>query len=1082
MNKWLKIWAVGMAAALSGCTAVGESAVTVKSLRCEYLADPLGIDAIQPRLSWVMESAQRGQRQSGYQVLVASDKEKLATNHGDLWDSGKVDSDQSIQVAYQGKALKSFQRCYWKVRIWDKVGEPSGWSEPAMWSMGILGPNEWQGKWIGFVQPIKRDDDKPAMTLRHCQWIWHPDGGSRMETPAGVRYFRRSFEIPENDTIKWAGVMMAADGNYVLYVNGKKAAESPGGEQIRKEPQVVEITPYLQVGKNVLAVEANHPANGPAGIIGQAAIALAKGSDIIVSTDRGRSIGVWRSHNEQAAGWTETGFDDANWPMARVLGGADIEPWQDTARPYIEQWRQKYSSPMLRKEFAITKPFRNASVYICGLGYYELRLNGGKVGDHELDPAFTRYDKRALYVSYDVTEHLRVGKNAVGVMLGSGWYDMHTRATWDFDQAVWRDRPKMLLNLRVEYVDGSVETISSDDSWRGSTGPIIYDGIRNGEEYDARREKEGWDRPGYDDAGWKKAQVAAAAKGKLCAQMMPAIKVTQKIKPAALTEPKPGVYVFDMGQNFAGWCRLKVSGPSGSRVQMRYSERVDSEGMIERSRIDRYVFQGPFQTDTYILKGQGVEEWQPRFTYHGFRYVEVTGFPGRATRDSLEGCVAHTAFGGAGSFECSNEMLNQIQQMSLWSYRSNYYGYPTDCPQREKNGWTGDAQLAAEMGMYNFENAAGYTKWINDFDDAQQADGQLPAIVPTGGWGYSWGNGPGWCSAYLLIPWYLYQYRGDVGVLERHYEGMKRYVDYLAANAKDYILDMGLGDWVFFKSRTPRTVTSTAYFYVDSRIVAEAARLIGKKEDAEKYSRMAEEIRQAFNKTFYKGDGVYDGGSQTALSCALYQGLTPAAEKQKVVEQLVQKVKQTDYHLDVGILGAKYIFNALSENGEHEVAYRLATQKTFPGYGDWIAKGATNLWEDWTDTEGSLNHVMFGDISGWFYKYLAGIQVDPDEPAFKHIVIHPQPVGELQWVKASHNSMYGVIRSEWQKTDGNFTLRISVPVNTTATVYLPADDIKGVTESGRAITKADEVEFLRMEEGAAICEVGAGDYTFEVMK
>ena len=533
--------------------------------------------------------------------------------------------------------------------------------------------------------------------------------------------------------------------------------------------------------------------------------------------------------------------------MARLR---QARPGRGCRQAFGQSLAQKAPSPLLRRAFEINKPLVRATAFVCGLGYYELHVNGSKIGDRVLDPKFTRYDKRVLYATYDVTGQLLQGKNAVGVMLGNGFYNQHAADVWNFQRSPWRGEPAMLFQLRLDYADGTSETIASDATWRASTGPLVHDGIRNGEEYDARLELSGWDTAAFDDRGWAEPQIVAGPKGVLRAEMSPPIRVMKTITPVGMSEPRPGVFVFDMGQAFAGWAQLKVSGPAGTKITLRYGERVQPDGSLDRKTIDTFVKQGPFQTDSYTLKGQGEEVWEPRFTYHGFRWVEVTGLPGKPTLDTVRGRVVHTSFTPAGSFECSNELLNKIQQMTLWSYRSNFVGIPTDCPHREKNGWTGDAHLAAEQAMYNFHNVAGYEAWMNDFHDEQRDSGELPGIVPTSGWGYQWGNGPAWDSAYVLIPWYLYQYRGDTRVLAEHYDRLWRYVDYLTSRSKDHIVDIGLGDWLPAKTVTPVPVTSTGYYYVDAIIVSKIARLLGKDADAKTYAELAGKIREAFRRSF----------------------------------------------------------------------------------------------------------------------------------------------------------------------------------------------------------------------------------------
>ena len=1040
-------------------------------LQCEYLVDPVGIDALQPRLSWQMLDARHGARQTAYQVLVASSEAILATDQGDLWDSGRVESDRSIHVKYAGKPLRSHLLCHWKVRIWDEDGKATEWSKPATWSMGILSLSEWRARWLRYTKPYKRtvEPGSPAedLKLTDASWIWTGEGNAAVDVPQGKRFFRRTIEVPGELRPRWAYLVIVADDKYRLWLNGAKVSENAPEEYAWQRAYEVELTEKLKPGRNVLAVDADNEKVGPAGLAMKLVVELADGKRLSWITDDS-----WKATAKPAPGapFFAPDLDDTAWTAAAVTGKVGMAPW---GTPHIGGsvgWSQKAPSPVFRKTFRVNKPIARATAYICGLGYHELRLNGSKVGDHQLDPAFTRFDRRALYVAHDVTEQIEQGDNAIGVMVGNGWYNMLTRATWNFDQAPWRGEPTMLLHLRIELEDGSVQTVVSDRTWQAATGPVVLDSIRAGEAYDARLEMPGWDTPDFDATAWAQPEVVTAPSSTLTAQSMPPIRVTQTIKPVSITEPQPGIYVFDMGQNFPGWAQLHVQGRAGTKITLRYSERIDEAGMIERSEISKFVFEGPFQTDTYTLKGDGVEVWEPRFVYHGFQYVEVTGLTEKPALDLLRGRVVHTDFAKIGQFECSNPLFNRLVELTQWSYRGNYHGYPTDCPQREKNGWMGDAHLAAEQAMFQFENSAAYSKWIQDIHDEQRESGEICAIIPTSGWGYHWGNGPAWDSAFLLIPWYIYQYRGDTKILAAHYDRMRLYVDYLTGRAENGIVKIGLGDWVPADTVTPNTITSTGYYYADARIVAQAAKILGKTEDAKKYSALADEIKKAFNREFYKGNGVYLNGSQTALSCAVYQGLVEDSEREKVIERLAEQVTGRDDHLDVGILGSKYLFHTLSENGQHELAYRMLNQKTAPSYGDWVEKGATTLWEDWPG-KASLNHIMFGDFVAWFYQKLAGINADVENPGFKHIVIRPMPVADLTYVTAKTESMYGTIRSAWKKeANGSFVLEVTIPANTTATVCVPA--------KAEANVKADGAQFLRMEDGCAVYAVGAGEYRF----
>lgn len=711
-------------------------------------------------------------------------------------------------------------------------------------------------------------------------------------------------------------------------------------------------------------------------------------------------------------------------------------------------------SPIFRKSFMLDAAVVSAQLVISGLGYYEASINGRRVGDHVLDPAFTAYDRRVLYVTYDVTGHLSHGENVIGVMLGNGWYNSHTKDAWHFETAPWRDAPKLLCQLHITHVDGRSEVICSDTSWQVSTGPIVFDGVRNGETYDARLEKHGWDTPAYRiTADWDAAEIITGPGGCLEPQHLPPIKVIETITPVSIVEVTPGVFIVDMGRNIAGWAQLTVSGTAGTEVTLRYSERLGAEGNIDQHPLNTLIISGEFQTDRYILKGEGTEVWESRFTYHGFRYVQVTGFPGTPTVDTVRGRVVQTAFTTVGTFECSNPLLQSIQQCTVQAYASNFHGIPTDCPHREKNGWTADAHLAVETGLLNFHAATAYAKWLDDIADVQRPSGAIPGIVPTSGWG--WEMGPAWDAAYLLIPWALYQYTGDRAVLARHSAGMRRYVDFLATTATDYLVSWGLGDWcppqqAGSDPRTPATLTSTAYYFLCAHRLAEMAAILGIGEDAPYYADLSSSIRQAFNARFF--DPVlrrYIVDTQAAVSLALDFGLVDESHIPTVVTQLLETVRRADDHVDCGFLGAKSLLRALSDHGHADLAYRVATQTTFPGWGHMVAQGATTLWETW-DGSSSLNHVAFGDISAWMYRTLAGIR--PLQPGFKEIIIVPQPVGGLTWVRAEHDSPFGVIRSAWSIADEQFQLDVTIPPNSTAHVQLPNGCTEEVTEGTHTFT------------------------------
>lgn len=1047
--------------------------VEIQTLRVEHATDPLGIDTLQPRLSWILTSQQHDQSQSAYRVLVASSREKLDADQGDLWDSGKVTSNQSVLVPYAGKPLTSSEPCFWKVKMWDQSGTDSGWSKPGTWTMGLLQPGDWQGKWIGYNPTFPRR--LPAtgvlskMNWDGVNWMWTGEGDATKSIPAGRTYFQWNVAIPTRSPIRIA--YLRADANdFLAYVNTTATQVTEGNDW--HHPAEVEITNFLKPGRNRIGMEVNNKTAGPCAWACKLAVEFEDGSHIELSPSDKDT--VWTSTKltpEQKAKWLAPGMV-TDFKPAKVVGPVGIEPWGKPEYGYLPGWNMTAPEALLRKGFTLDKPLKRAVLFASGLGCADLFCNGRKIGDEVLDPAFSQYDQTVLYTTHDITSQLQQGKNALGAMLGNGWYNMTTLTIWDFHNASWRDRPKLLLQLRLEYADGSVQNIVSDGTWKAAPGPILADSFHNGEFHDANAEIAGWNTATFDDSKWAAAEVMAAPKGTLKAQMMRPMRITQTIKPVKITEPQPGIYVFDLGQNFAGHARIRVNGPKGTQISLIYSEKVKDNGLMDRI-LAGLTFSGSWQQDEYVLKGDGPEEWEAQFAYHGFRYVEVHGFPGKPTLDSLDGRVVHTDFEKAGEFECSDPLINAIQQSTLWSYRSNFQGFPTDCPTREKKGWLGDAHLPTEQAMWNFDNAEGYANWLRSFRDVQGDDGHLKAIIPTGVWG---GEELDWNVAVILIPWTVYTYTGDTRILADNYDAMKRWFEYYQVKQPGNIVPNGVGDWVPPFTQTPHEVTSTCYYYTGAKLLGSIAALLGKPEEAAHFTKAAEAIRDAFDKKFLQPDGTVANGSQSSQVCALWHGLIPPDKKQAVLRKLLEKIHAADDHHDTGYLGAKAIYRELSDDGYVDLAYKMTTQKTMPGYGYWISEGFTTLNEMWPGGKkagrgGSNNHIAFGDISAWFYQYLAGINTDPEKPEFKHIIFRPRPVGELTWVKAWHESPYGIVGSSWRRTGDKFEYDVTIPVNTTATVWVPSTG-SSLQLDGKPYDK------VASKEGCLMAELGSGTYHF----
>jgi len=1061
-------------------TAMYAASVHPRELRLEYRVNPQGIDVAEPRLSWILAAASakdRGLRQTAYRILVASSSRALAAGTGDLWDTGKVESGQSIQVVYRGRPLGSGARAFWKVQVWDQAGKASEWSQPAEWSMGLLGPEDWRGRWIGREESgVVKDPGSVYQALEQARWIWDA-ANAQAGAPVGGRFFRETFAIPADRPIQRATCVAGADTRADVYFNG--VAIATGAETAL--PAVRDVTALVHAGENTVAVQAAHTAaNRPAGLIAAVRVEFRSGEPLLIQTG-----GHWRATAKPEPGWEQPAYLDSAWQPAKELGSYGMAPWG--AAGLVAEHR--LPARLLRKEFEAPKQVRQALVHYAGLGLSELYLNGAKVGDHVLSPGLTDYDKHVLYVTFDVTAQIARGRNAIGLMLGNGrYYAPRSQAgTRSFGF------PKAIVELDIEYEDGSRASVVSDETWKLTTaGPIRANNEYDGEEYDARMELAGWSRVGFDDSRWEPALTVPPPAGVLTAQMAEPLRVTETLRPKSVKQLSPGVYIFDMGQNMVGWCRLTVSGPRGTQVTLRHAETLNPDGSLYTANL-----RTARAADVYTLKGEGTETWEPRFTYHGFRFVEVTGFPGEPAASALEGRVVHDDMAKTADFTSSNDLLNQIHHNMFWGIRGNYRSIPTDCPQRdERQGWLGDRSQVSRSESYMFDVAAFYSKWVADLADSQRPNGSIPVVSPNY-WPLYYDDLT-WPSTFLFVPGMLYDQYADRRVLEREYPAMKKWIDHERTFLTNGLMPKDqYGDWCvppedpkLIHSQDPKRITDktllgTAYYYELLRLMARYARLVDKPPDAAQFETLASQVNEAFQKRFFRPlDGVYDNATQTSSILPLYFQMVPEERRASVLASLTRKIEQESQgHVGTGLVGAQWLMRTLSDNGHSDIAYQIATQKTYPGWGYMVEKGATTVWELWNgDTAdpamNSGNHVMqIGDLAVWMYEYLAGIRSDPDKPGFQHIVIHPYPAGDLTFVKASHQSMYGMIVSSWKRAGGKFTLDVTVPPNSSATVWLPTKDAAAVTEAGRPVKSAKGVKFLRAEEGAALFEVESGTYT-----
>jgi alpha-L-rhamnosidase len=901
-----------------------NAVLTPADLRCDYAVNPLGVDSPHPRLFWTVTGKERGEKQTAYQILAASSPALLKQDQGDLWDSGKVASDETIQIDYAGQPLKSSQPVFWKVRVWDADGKVSDWSRPASWTMGVLSPND------------------PSS----------PDGSA-------------------------------------------------------------------------------------------------------------------------AAGW------HAQW-----IGAGDTN----------------ISSLLLRKEFPVKPGLQRALINICGLGQYELTLNGKKVGDGFLSPGWTKYNKTCLYDTFDVTADLRRGDNAAGIELGNGMF--HVTGSGRFTKFRGSfGRQKAIAQIRLEYADGTVEFVGTDGTWKTAAGPVTFNTIYGGEDFDARLVQKNWDTIHFDDSKWANAAILNGPGGELrglsCAA--PPVKQFEIHQPVSRRTLTNGDIVFDLGQNAAHVPQVTVTGPAGSQVTIMPSELLDADGAASQGSMGA-GHRGSFFCQ-FTKATDGKETWAPKFFYVGCRYLQVHATPATTNGElpkikSAAGIVIHSDSEPAGKFECSSDLFNRTFQLVHWAQQNNMVSIFTDCPHREKLGWLEQDHLNGPALRYDFELARLFAKTVNDIADSQLTNGLVPTTAPeytvfrdktnTTHLRNNYGNSLEWSATFILVPWQQYEFDGDLALFREHFDAMKDYVAYIGTRATNGIVDFGLGDWYDLGPRapgiaqlTPVALTATAFYYENAKTLAQAAELMGRTEDAKALSDLAGKIRAAFNEKFFDPTNhSYATGSQCANAIPLVFGLCEATNRPAVLEALVQDVRAHDNANTAGDVGYRYVLRALADGGRSDVIFEMNNQTHKPGYGMQLKKGKTSLTEAWDGTH-SQDHFMLGQIQEWFYHDLAGIGGDPAGPGFKKIIINPQPAGDLTRVKASYDSIRGKIVSDWQRAGDKFTLSVTIPANTTATVFMPAKTAEAVTESGRPAGQNKGVKFLRLENDRAVYAVESGDYTFK---
>lgn len=884
------------------------SELALGSLTCEYRKDPIGIGVLQPRLSWKIYSDVNNQIQTAYQILVASSAELLKPGKADLWDSKKVNSDQSILVTYKGKPLTSRQKCYWQVRVWDKDGNPSAWSAPAYFEIGLLQPSDWNADWI-----------KTAIV-----------------------------------------------------------------------------------------------------------------------------------------------FKDSSYP-----------------------------SPVFRKEFKVVKKVKTARLYCTSLGLYEFYINGKRVGDRYFAPGWTSYSKRLQYQVYDISDLLSTGRNAAGIVLGNGWYRVFMpNSKAQFNSADL----EVLAQLEIEFADGTRQLVKTDASWKSATGAIQKSEMYNGEIYDARLEENGWNNTGFNDNHWSGVAITKSKKEILVSEVSEPVKKIEEITPVKVIYTPQGDTVLDMGQNMVGWCRLQVECPKGTIIKLRHAEVLDIKGNLYTENLRKAR-----QEIIYTCKGGGVEIYEPHFSFQGFRYVKISGYPKKVSEEIIKGIVLHSNLERTGTFSCNNELVNQLQHNIVWGQKGNFVDVPTDCPQRdERLGWTGDAQIFAPTSCYNMQSAAFWTKWLYDVRADQSEDGSIPNVIPqileTKG-------ASGWADAAVIVPWVLYQSYGDVRILEEQYTSMKKWVEYMRSNAgESYLYGKNVhqyGDWLAFATArsdypgatTDKDLLATAYFYRSTDVLQRVATILQKKADAENYRQLRNKIKEAFIKEYVTPNGRLSSNTQTAYVVSLAFGLLPEAMEAGAAARLAEDVRKFK-HITTGFLGTADICHVLSKYGYLDEAYSLLYRKEYPSWLYPVTKGATTIWERWdgikangvfqTPRMNSFNHYAYGAIGNWMYKVVAGINNNDDAPGYKRIIIKPLPGNDMNNVNASYESLYGKIVSQWRIDDNTIRLTVEIPANTSAEIWIPSTDT-GFLIDGKVAEGQKPIQEQGLNYHFFKTKIGSGRYEFETL-
>ncbi len=1084
MKKRLFTVCIGILSAWTGvCFAQSNPGnLTAHQLRTEYLVNPVGIDETSPRLSWQLSSPLNAEKQTAYRVLVASSLDALRQDRGDLWDSGKILSDQTLHVVYDGQNLTSRMEVWWKVMVWDKEGKPSAWSEPAQWSMGLLQERDWQAQWIADSTAMKTEIELIPKIDGFCSLVAHrADTTQRVTIDLGAS---KTF-----DTIK---LFPARPFDYRADVPGflfpvRFRIEVADQEDFSDLRTIADYTRTDIPNPGVEPQSYPVPATTARFVrLTVTRLALRDGDNYGFALAEMQVLSGGKNLAEKASVLSDDAIKRWNWNPFYLTDGIL------RSTPLGLEMYGALPATYARKTFSLPKPVKKATLYVTAKGLYEFRINGQKLGNQRLAPEWTDYHKRISYQTYDITPWVQTGENAAAATLAEGWY---AGELWASGRFTYGKYPELLAQIEVEFADGTRQVIPTDASWKTTTqGPVTAAGIYRGEMYDARLELSGWDRPGFDDSRWTPAGAFMPNSLRLISLRNEPIRVEQEIRPQSITEPKPGVYVIDFGQNLVGCCHFKLKGKAGKTVTFRHAEAVYDDGTLYTISIRLAP-----QIDQYTPARDGEFEYEPTFTYHGFRYAEVSGVEEAPTLDDVVARVFHSSAPFTGTFACSNDSLNQLMSNILWTQRSNLMSTPNDCPQRdERMGWMGDIQAFGQTAIFNMDLAAFITKFAQDMRDGQADDGRFPDYAPHPGGANDFRKGaPAWGDCGVMLPWTAYINYADRRLLEEQFAAAKAWVDYIARNNPDLIWRNGRnsdysdwmnGDeiitpgWPRKGAEVPKEVFATAFFARSTQIVARMAEEIGYPLEADRYRQLAEAIKKAFNQAFVEPDGHILGDTQAGYAIALNFDLLPEELRAKAAALMVDNI-QNKYQgrLSTGIQTSHRMMMELVREGYADVAWQLMTSRAFPSWLYMVDNGATTIWERWDgyvkgrgfyqeSNTNSMNHWAFGSVGEWMWRYIAGLNPDEAHPGWEHFFITPIPGGNVTWAKADYESIRGKISSHWKIEKGKFRLDVEIPVGTSATVSLPSDRATGITLNGK------KVEPIAFDHRTATLELESGIY------